>query len=136
SYNRMLKDARKYSDRYGVRQNKIAAGYEDLVERGYTSKAAVGGMGAALTPWVATGDDFNDVSKVSSSVMESFGLTTTKTGKQIKSAAEMQRRSNRTLNLLSYAADATSTDFQSLGIGMSYVGSTAHQAGFSLKETA
>lgn len=136
SYNRMLKDARKYSDRYGVSQNKIAAGYEDLVKRGYTSKAAVGVMDSELKASVATGDDFNDVIKVSSSVMESFGLTTTKTGKQIKSAAEMQRRSNRTLNLLSYAADATSTDFQSLGIGMSYVGSTAHQAGFSLKETA
>ena len=136
SYNKMIKDARKYSDRYGVSQNKIAAGYEDLVKRGYTSKAAVGVMDSELKASVATGDDFNDVIKVSSSVMESFGLTTTKTGKQIKSAAEMQRRSNRTLNLLSYAADATSTDFQSLGIGMSYVGSTAHQAGFSLKETA
>ena len=45
-------------------------------------------------------------------------------------------QSTKTLNELAYAADATSTDFQSLGVGMSYVGSTAHQAGFSLSETA
>lgn len=48
----------------------------------------------------------------------------------------MQARSKKTLNELSYAADATSTDFQSLGIGMSYVGATAHQAGFKMSETA
>ena len=85
---------------------------------------------------VATGDDFNDVIKVASQTMESFGLSTTKAGKPLRNAALMQSRSTRTLNELAYAADATSTDFQSLGVGMSYVGATAHQAGFSLSETA
>ncbi|MES1079804.1 phage tail tape measure protein [Limosilactobacillus fermentum] len=136
SYNAMLKDSRKYSDKYGVSQIKIAQGYEDLVKRGYTSKAAIGVMDSELKASIATSDDFNDVIKVASETMESFGLATTKTGKPIKNSAVMQARSKKTLNELSYAADATSTDFQSLGIGMSYVGATAHQAGFKISETA
>ena len=136
SYNAMLKDSRKYSDKYGISQIKIAQGYEDLVKRGYTSKAAIGVMDSELKASIATGDDFNDVIKVASETMESFGLATTKTGKPIKNSAVMQARSKKTLNELSYAADATSTDFQSLGIGMSYVGATAHQAGFKMSETA
>lgn len=136
SYNTMLKDSRKYSDKYGVSQIKIAQGYEDLVKRGYTSKAAIGVMDSELKASIATGDDFNDVIKVASETMESFGLATTKTGKPIKNSAVMQARSKKTLNELAYAADATSTDFQSLGIGMSYVGATAYQAGFEMSETA
>lgn len=136
SYNAMLKDSRKYSDKYGVSQIKIAQGYEDLVKRGYTSKAAIGVMDSELKASIATGDDFNDVIKVASETMESFGLATTKTGKPIKNSAVMQARSKKTLNELAYAADATSTDFQSLGIGMSYVGATVHQAGFKMSETA
>ncbi|MQB60239.1 phage tail tape measure protein [Limosilactobacillus reuteri] len=136
AYKKMTADARKYSDEYGVSQQKIAAGYQDLVKRGYTSKAAIGVMRNELKASVATGDDFNDVINVASQTMESFGLATDKAGRPIKNAAVMQRRSTKTLNELAYAADATSTDFQSLGVGMSYVGSTAHQAGFTLSETA
>ena len=136
AYKTMTADARRYSDQYGVSQQKIAEGYQDLVKRGYTSKAAIGVMRNEIKASVATGDDFNDVIKVASQTMESFGLATTKAGKPIKNAAVMQQRSTKTLNELAYAADATSTDFQSLGVGMSYVGSTAHQAGFSLSETA
>lgn len=136
SYNQMLRDSRKYSDMYGVSQIKIANGYQDLVKRGYTSKAAIGVMRNELKASIATGDDFNDVIKVASQTMESFGLSTTKAGKPLKSVRLMQERSRATLNKLAYAADATSTDFNSLGVGMSYVGSTAHQAGFGLGETA
>lgn len=136
SYNQMLRDSRKYSDMYGVSQIKIANGYQDLVKRGYTSKAAIGVMRNELKASIATGDDFNDVIKVASQAMESFGLSTTKAGKPLKNARLMQERSKDTLNKLAYAADATSTDFNSLGVGMSYVGATAHQAGFGLGETA
>lgn len=136
SYNQMLRDSRKYSDEYGVSQIKIANGYEDLVKRGYTSRAAVGVMRNELKASIATGDDFNDVIKDSSQIMESFGLSTTKAGKPIKNARLMEERSRETLNKLAYTADATSTNFNSLSVGMSYVGATAHQAGFTLGETA
>lgn len=136
SYNQMLRDSRKYSDEYGVSQIKIANGYEDLVKRGYPSRAAVGVMRNELKASIATGDDFNDVIKDSSQIMESFGLSTTKAGKPIKNARLMEERSRETLNKLAYTADATSTNFNSLSVGMSYVGATAHQAGFTLGETA
>ena len=122
SYNQMLKDSRKYSDMYGVSQIKIANGYQDLVKRGYTSKAAIGVMRNELKASIATGDDFNDVIKVASQAMESFGLSTTKAGKPLKSARLMQERSKETLNKLAYAADATSTDFNSLGVGCPMLG--------------
>lgn len=136
SYNQMLRDSRKYSDEYGVSQIKIANGYQDLVKRGYPSRAAVGVMRNELKASIATGDDFNDVIKDSSQIMESFGLSTTKAGKPIKNARLMEERSRETLNKLAYTADATSTNFNSLSVGMSYVGATAHQAGFTLGETA
>ncbi len=49
---------------------------------------------------------------------------------------EMTVQTKKAVNTLAYSADVTSTSFQSLGIGMSYVSATAHQAGFSLSETA
>jgi TP901 family phage tail tape measure protein len=125
----MESDALTYSNKYGVSQQKIAEGYEELVKRGYTSKQALGAMKSELQAAKASGDDFNDVVGVTSSTLESFGM-------KANTTAGMTRNTKTAVNELAYAADATSTDFQSLGVGMSYVGSTAHQAGFSLAETS
>jgi phage tail tape measure protein, TP901 family, core region len=48
----------------------------------------------------------------------------------------MAKNTSKVVNEMAYAADMTATDFQSLGKGMEYVGNTAHQAGFSISETA
>ena len=48
----------------------------------------------------------------------------------------MTARTKKAGNSLAYSSGVTSTSFQSLGIGMSYVSETADQAGFSLAETA
>lgn len=125
----MTDNAEKYSNKYGISQKQIADGYQDLVKRGYTSKQALGAMNSELKASIATGDEFSDVTTVASQTLESFGL-------KANSTKTMTRNTNKVLNELSYAADATSTGFSDLGIGMSYVGSTAHQAGFSLAETA
>lgn len=125
----MTINAEKYSNKYGISQKKIADGYQDLVKRGYTSKQAIGAMNSELKASIATGDEFSDVTTVASQTLESFGL-------KANSTRQMTRNTNKVLNELSYAADATSTGFSDLGIGMSYVGSTAHQAGLSLAETA
>lgn len=125
----MTKDAQKYSEKYGKSVQDISAGYEDLVKRGYTSKQAIGAMKTELQGSVASGDDFNDVVKVSSQTLESFGL-------KANSTAQMTKNTKTVVNDLAFAADKTSTGFQDLGVGMSYVGSTAHQAGLSLSETS
>ncbi|PIO80769.1 phage tail tape measure protein [Pediococcus damnosus] len=127
--NKMQRDAASDSIKYGKSQKSIADGYQDLVKRGYSSKQALGAMRSELQASVASGDDFKDVVTVSSQTLEAFGLRT-------KSTAGMIQNTKKVTNELAYAADLTSTGFSDLGVGMSYVGSTAHQAGFSLSETA
>lgn len=125
----MERDAEKYSNHYGVSQQKIAEGYQELIKRGYTSKQALGAMRSELEASKASGDSFGDVVNVASQTLEAFGM-------KAKTTAGMTRNTKTAVNELAYAADMTSTDFSTLGIGMSYVGSTAHVAGFSLSETA
>ena len=125
----MQRNGRDMSIKYGKSQQSIAEAYEELIKRGYTTKQALGAMRTELQGSVASGDDFKDVVSVSSTVLESFGM-------RAKSTAAMTSNTKRAVNELAYAADMTSTGFKDLGYGMSYVGSSAHQAGFSLSETA
>ncbi len=127
--NKMQSDAIQYSNHYGVSVSKIADGYEELVRRGYTSKQAIAAMKTELQGALASGDDFNDVVSVASSTLESFGMKSSNT-------AKMTRNTKTAVNELAYAADLTATNFQDLGVGMSYVGATAHQAHFTLSEAA
>lgn len=125
----MQKQGRDMSIQYGKSQQDIAEAYEELVKRGYTTKQALGAMRTELQGSVASGDDFKDVVAVSSTTLESFGM-------RAETTAKMTANTKRAVNELAYAADMTSTGFKDLGYGMSYVGSSAHQAGFSLSETA
>lgn len=133
---RMQADGEKYSLRYGKSQKEIADAYLELVKRGYTSQQAIGAMNTELQGSIASGDEFSDVVEVASQTLEGFGMTVDKNGKQLTSAKEMTEQTKKAVNTLAYSADVTSTSFQSLGVGMSYVSSTAHQAGFTLAETA
>ena len=125
----MQREGRSMSIQYGKSQQSIAEAYEDLTKRGYSTKQALSAMRTELQGSVASGDDFKDVVQVSSTTLESFGM-------RAKSTAQMTSNTKRAVNELAYAADMTSTGFKDLGYGMSYVGSSAHQAGFSLSETA
>ena len=126
---KMQKQGRDMSIQYGKSQQSIAEAFEDLVKRGYTTKQALGAMRSELQASVASGDDFADVVKVSSTTLESFGL-------RAKTTAEMTQNTKRAVNELAYAADMTSTRFKDLGYGMSYVGASAHQAGIPLSQVA
>lgn len=125
----MQSQGRDMSIQYGKSQQSIAEAYEDLIKRGYTTKQALGAMRTELQGSVASGDDFADVVKVSSQTLEGFGMRAKTTGGMI-------RNTKTAVNELAYAADMTSTGFKDIGVGMAYVGSTAHQAGMSLAETA
>lgn len=126
---KMQEDGQQYAMKYGKSQQEIADGYEDLIKRGYDTKQSLGAMKSELQASVASGDDFADVVKVSSQTLEAFGMRTNSTKGMVKNTKVA-------VNDLAYAADMTATGFSDLGVGMSYVGSTAHQAGFSLSETA
>ena len=132
----MQKDGREMSLKYGISQEKIADAYQELVKRGDNSSQALASMRSEVQASIASGDDLSDVVNVTSNAMESFGLKVDKAGNPLKSTSEMAKRTSKAVNELAFAADKTSTNFSDLGVGMSYVGATAHTAGFSLGETA
>lgn len=125
----MQRDASKYSKEYGFSQKEIADQYTELVKRGYTSESALGSMKSMLEAARASGDDFNDVVKSSSQVLDAFGL-------QGKNASEQMSNTKRVVNSMAYSADMTATSFKDLGVAMSYVSASASQAGFSVEETS
>lgn len=129
SVTEMQRQGRDMSIKYGKSQQEIAAGYEDLIKRGYTTKQALGALQAELQASVASGDDFKDVTTVSSQVLEALGMKADSTKTMLKNTKEV-------VNELAYSADATSTRFSDLGVAMSYVGEAAHTNSISLSETA
>lgn len=126
---RIQKDATQYSNQYGVSVNKIGDGYKELIKRGYTTEQALGAMKSELQASVASGDDFQEVVSVSSQVLDSFGM-------KVNSTSGMMKNTKLVTNEIAYAADATSTSFSDLGVGMSYAGASAKTAKVELSETA
>lgn len=122
-------DGAKLSMEYGKSQKSIAEAYQDLVKRGYSSSQALGAMKSEMQASVASGDDFEDVVKVASTTLESFGM-------KANTTAGMTANTTKAVNELAYAADMTSTGFSDIGVGMSYVGTAAKQSGQSLATTA
>lgn len=129
SITEMQRQGRDMSIKYGKSQQEIAAGYEDLVKRGYTTKQAVGALKTELQASVASGDKFSDVTTVSSQVLDAFGMKANSTGKMLSNTRKV-------VNELAYSADATSTGFGDLGTAMSYVGTAAKANNIGLAETA
>lgn len=125
----MQRQGRDMSIKYGKSQQEIAAGYEDLVKRGYTTKQAVRALQTELQASVASGDHFSDVTTVSSQVLDAFGMRANSTSKMLKNTKNV-------VNELAYSADATSTGFSDLGVAFSYVGTAAHSNNIRLAETA
>ena len=125
----MQREGRDISIRYGKSQQEVAAGYEDLVKRGYTTKQALGALTTEVQASVASGDKFSDVTTVSSQVLDAFGMRAKDTGTMLKNT-------KRVVNELAYSADATSTGFSDLGTAMSYVGTAAKANNISLAETS
>lgn len=125
----MQREGRDISIKYGKSQQEIAAGYEDLVKRGYTTKQALGALTTEVQASVASGDKFSDVTTVSSQVLDAFGM-------RAKTTSTMLKNTKQVVNELAYSADATSTGFSDLGVAMSYVGTAAKSNNVSLAETA
>lgn len=125
----MSSSSKKWSMQFGVSTGKINDGMTEMVKRGYTAQQTMGAMPAVLNAAKASGDDFNDVMHVSTSVLEQFGLKTSST-------TGMLKNTGRVTDSLTYVANATAAGFQDMGEAMTYVGPSAHAAGISLEETA
>ncbi|ADQ61226.1 Putative tape measure protein TMP [Lactobacillus delbrueckii subsp. bulgaricus ND02] len=127
--NKMMSQAVTLSTKYGISQKEIGEQYEELIKRGYSGTAALGSMNSMLKASKASGDEFSDVVRVSSTVLDSFNL-------RAENAAKMAANSKRVNNAIASAADRTSTSFKDLGTGLAYVSGTAHNVGYSVEETA
>lgn len=127
--NQMYSDGEKYSVQYGYSQKTIALGYQELIKKGYDGKQAVGAMKSILEAARASGDDFDDTMKVTTSTLDAFGMASNNTTKMMHNTA-------KAADILAKAADVTSTRFKDIGVGMSYVGGTAKTTGVTLKETS
>lgn len=121
--------SKRWSKQYGVSTNDINSGMGELIRKGYTAKQTLGAMPAILDATKASGDSFNDVMHVSTSVLEQFGLKT-------KSTAGTLKNTTRVTDTLTTIANRTSAGFKDMGDAMVYIGPSAHAAGISLEETA
>ena len=126
---KMQAEGKEMSVQYGVSQQKIADGYQELIKRGYSSSQALGSMKTMLQASVASGEDFNDVVHNSTAALEVFGMKADGTKK-------MAENTKKAVNEMAYAADMTATDFNSLGVAMEYVGPSAKSLGLNIGETA
>ncbi|MFT9411573.1 phage tail tape measure protein [Liquorilactobacillus hordei] len=127
--NDLANASKKWSIQYGVSTGSINNGMAELIRKGYSANQTLGAMPAILNATRASGDDFNDVMHVSTSVLEQFGLKVNSTKGMVKNTA-------RVTDTLTDVANRTAAGFQDMGEAMTYVGPTAHAAGISLEETA
>ena len=125
--NEMQRQGIKLSQEYGFSQHQIGEQYEELVRRGYSGTQALSAMNSMMKAARASGDDLADVVKVTSTAVDAFGLRSENT-------ATMLAHTERVANALASGADRTASGFKDMGIGASYVASTAKTAGMSVEE--
>lgn len=125
--NEMQRQGVKLSQEYGFSQYQIGEQYEELVRRGYSGTQALSAMNSMMKAARASGDDLADVVKVTSTAVDAFGLRSENT-------ATMLAHTERVANALASGADRTASGFKDMGIGASYVASTAKTAGMSVEE--
>lgn len=126
---KMQAEGKSMAMQYGVSQQKIADGYQELIKRGYSSSQALSSMKTMLQASVASGEDFNDIVHNSTAALEAFGM-------KVDGTKKMAENTKKAVNEMAYAADMTATDFNSLGNAMEYVGPAAKTLGYSIGETA
>ena len=125
--NEMQRQGIKLSQEYGFSQHQIGEQYEELVRRGYSGTQALSAMNSMMKAARASGDDLADVVKVTSTAVDAFGLRSENT-------ATILAHTERVANALASGADRTASGFKDMGIGASYVASTAKTAGMSVEE--
>lgn len=127
--NQMYSDGEKYSVKYAESQQTIAQGYQELIKRGYDGQQALGAMKSILEAAKASGDSFDDTMDVTTGTLDAFNM-------RAKTTTGMIQNTSKVADVLAKSADVTSTKFKSIGEAMNYAGSTAHQTGISLRDTA
>lgn len=124
----MQKEDVGLSEQWGVSQNDIAKAQQDLAHRGYDSGQVKDASNPLLQASIASGYDLNDVTNVTTSALEAYGLRAP--GKK------MERNTRSVANSIAYASDMSDSSFKDTGTALSYVGATAKTAGINVNQTA
>lgn len=121
----------RLSLKYGVDQNELAAGSEQLLRRGYTGKQDLAAHKYFLQAARATKEDYNTIVASAAPMLEQFGYKA-KAGNSVK---RMSKYTRDVLNKASYIADLTAGNVGGQnGFGESFkmMGSAAHSNGQSI----
>ena len=119
---------RRLSLRYGVDQNQLAKGSEELIRRGYSGQQDLAAHKYFLQAARATNEDYNSIVNSAAPMLEQFGYKS-RAGNSVK---RMSKYTRDVLNKAAYVADLTSGDVGGQGgFGESFkmMGSAAHSNG-------
>lgn len=119
---------RRLSLRYGVNQNELARGSEQLIRRGYSGPQDLAAHKYFLQAARATNEDYNSIVNSAAPMLEQFGYKS-RAGNSVK---RMSKYTRDVLNKAAYVADLTSGDVGGQGgFGESFkmMGSAAHSNG-------
>lgn len=119
---------RRLSLRYGVDQNELARGSEQLIRRGYSGPQDLAAHKYFLQAARATNEDYNSIVNSAAPMLEQFGYKS-RAGNSVR---RMSKYTRDVLNKAAYVADLTSGDVGGeSGFGESFkmMGSAAHSNG-------
>ena len=128
------KENRDLSLKYGVDQQSLANGSEELIRRGYSGKQDLAAHKYFVQAAKATKEDYNSVVNAAAPMLEQFGYKK-RAGNSTK---KMARYTREVLNKAAYVGDVTSGQVGGEGgFGNSFkmAGSILHQTGQSLSSS-
>lgn len=126
--NKMKKANRNLSLTYGLDQNDLARGSEELIRRGYSGKQDLGSHKYFAQSALATNESYNDIINADAPVLEQFGYKA-KAGNSVK---KMRKYTRNVLNKMAYIADITAGNNKEFGESFKMMGTTMHQNNQSL----
>ena len=128
------RENRNLSLKYGVDQNSLAQGSEELIRRGYSGKQDLAAHKYFVQAAKATKEDYNSVVNAAAPMLEQFGYKK-RAGNSTK---KMARYTREVLNKAAYVGDVTSGQVGGEGgFGNSFkmAGSILHQTGQTLSSS-
>lgn len=128
------RENRNLSLKYGVDQNSLAQGSEELIRRGYSGNQDLAAHKYFVQAAKATKEDYNSVVNAAAPMLEQFGYKK----RAGNSAKKMARYTREVLNKAAYVGDVTSGQVGGEGgFGNSFkmAGSILHQTGQSLSSS-
>lgn len=128
------RENRNLSLKYGIDQNSLAQGSEELIRRGYSGNQDLAAHKYFVQAAKATKEDYNSVVNAAAPMLEQFGYKK-RAGNSTK---KMARYTREVLNKAAYVGDVTSGQVGGEGgFGNSFkmAGSILHQTGQSLSSS-